>query len=55
MMMFRFAHRNHASMRHFADLMFELDGRVIYAKIVMQTFFEIAQNLLTGRWWYIRD
>jgi len=43
MMMFFFAHRNHASMRHFADLMLKLDGCMVDAKILVQALFQITQ------------
>jgi hypothetical protein len=41
-----FAHWDHASVRHFADLVLELDGRVVNAKIVVQPLLDVAQDTL---------
>ena len=37
-------HRNHASMRHFADHVFELNGGVVDMKFLLQPLFHFAQN-----------
>jgi hypothetical protein len=39
--------RNHTAMGHFANYVFELNGRVVDAEIVQQTFLHVAQNALT--------
>lgn len=41
-----FAYWNHATMGHFADYVFELNGGVIDAKFRMQPFLYVAQNPL---------
>ena len=39
---FFFAHRNHAPMRHFTNHILKLDGRVIDAKLFVEALFHIA-------------
>jgi hypothetical protein len=51
MVLFALAHRNYATMRHFALLVLKLDGGVVDAEVVVQAFFHVAQNPLAhGRW-----
>jgi len=38
------AHWDYAAVGDFADFVFELDGGVHDAKIVMQALFDVAQN-----------
>ena len=44
MVLFALAHRNHAAVRHFADYVLELDGRVDDAKVMQQAVFHVAQD-----------
>lgn len=48
-MPFALADRDDAAMRHFADLMFELDRRVVDAEAMMQAVFYVPQNAFADR------
>ena len=48
-MLFALAHRNHASMRHFAFHVLELNRGVVDVEVVMQAFLHVAQNALADR------
>jgi len=51
MVVFCFADGDHAAVGDFADGVFELDRGVIDFEVVMQAFFDVAQDLFTfGRW-----
>jgi hypothetical protein len=52
---FALAHRNYATVRHFALFMFELDRGVVDAEVAMQAVFHVAQDALTYRGWNIGD
>ena len=43
------ANRNHASMRHLAFHMLELDGGVVDVKVMMQSVLHITKNALADR------
>ena len=43
-----FLHWNHASVRDFADGVFELDGGVVDPEPVVQALLHIAKNALAG-------
>ena len=47
--MLLFRHRDHASMRHFAHGVFELDGGVADLEFVAQALLQIAQDALADR------
>jgi len=43
--------RNHTPMRHFAHCMFELDGGVVDAEVVVEAILHLAKDPLTSRRW----
>lgn len=45
-MMFFFAYRHHASVRHFALHVFKLNCSVVDAEIPMQPVFDVPENAL---------
>ena len=48
-------YRDYAAVGRFAHYVLELDGRVVDAEVVQETFFYIAQNALADRWGNILD
>jgi hypothetical protein len=44
MVLFALAHRDHTPMRYLANCVFELDGRVFDAEVVVQAVFHVAQD-----------
>src|SRR5579862_7261740 len=49
-MLLVFAKRYHASMRHFALCVFELNRRVTDAEVMAEAIFHVAQDALAHRW-----
>ena len=48
-------HGNHAPMRHFANHVLKLNGRMADAEVMKQPFFYVAQDALAHRGGYIRN
>jgi hypothetical protein len=42
-------YRDHAAVGGFTDYVLELDGGVVDAEVVQETFFHVAQNALADR------
>lgn len=53
MMLYALAHRDHASVRHFAFLMLKLDRGVIDAEVMVQAVFYVAEDTLADRGWNV--
>lgn len=53
--MLALAHRNYASVRHFAHHVLKLDCRVIDTKLRVQALFHIPQDTLAYRRWNVRN
>jgi hypothetical protein len=47
--------RDHASVGDFAHCVFELDGRVVDAEVVMKALFHVTQNALADGWGNVGD